>query len=299
MGTIVILSLSFALSCSDQSIPSWVSHGGPGVREFWKEVSVLDLDRDLVRELMESIDQEDKRKDLVQGLIRSCKENRVDIVAFVQQMVQNQVLPKGSGYWDVGISEMDLLRWLPKASDPCVDEWILNFARSKFAGSTVKSWDDSSYLTGLLRVVGATKRDNALEFLLLVQSEAFWNTDSAPTLELSATENSTVDEASQSAKNVLRQEAVRAISESGAERAIEILGTGKDIAPDLQGMLDDCFLVAVRRHVGIYGFAEWRGAKLSKAKLAEIKKIYAKYGKEYTPLKENKRMRNISPPHHP
>ena len=174
-----------------------------------------------------------------------------------------------------------------------------NFARSKFAGSTVKSWDDSSYLTGLLRVVGATKRDNALEFLLLVQSEAFWNTDSAPTLELSATENSTVDEASQSAKNVLRQEAVRAISESGAERAIEILGTGKDIAPDLQGMLDDCFLVAVRRHVGIYGFAEWRGAKLSKAKLAEIKKIYAKYGKEYTPLKENKRMRNISPPHHP
>ena len=107
------------------------------MREFWKEVSVLDLDRDLVRELMESIDQEDTRKDLVQGLIRSCKENRVDIVAFVQQMVQNQVLPKGSPHWDVGISEMDLLRWLPKASDPCVDEWLLNFARSKFAGSTV------------------------------------------------------------------------------------------------------------------------------------------------------------------
>lgn len=268
------------------------------MREFWKEVSVLDLDRDLVRELMESIDQEDKRKDLVQGLIRSCKENRVDIVAFVQQMVQNQVLPKGSPHWDVGISEMDLLRWLPKASDPCVDEWLLNFARSKFAGSTVKSWDDSSYLTGLLRVVGATKRDNALEFLLLVQSEAFWNTDSAPTLELSATENSTVDEASQSAKNVLRQEAVRAISESGAERAIEILGTGKDIAPDLQGMLDDCFLVAVRRHVGVYGFPEWYGLKLSKEEMRKIKAIYGKYGKKYTPIKK-KRMRNTSPPHHP
>ena len=134
-------------------------------------------------------------------------------------------------------------------------------------------------------MVGATKRDNALEFLLLIQSEAFWNTDSAPTLELSATENSTVDEASQSAKNVLRQEAVRAISESGAERAIEILGTGKDIAPDLQGMLDDCFLVAVRRHVGLWFSRMAVPSYLGKT--SEIKDI-RKYGKEYT-LKENKR----------
>jgi len=268
------------------------------VREFWKEVSVLDLDRDLVRELMESIDQEDTRKDLVQGLIRSCKENRVDIVAFVQQMVQNQVLPKGSPHWDVGISEMDLLRWLPKASDPCVDEWLLNFARSKFAGSTVKSWDDSSYLTGLLRVVGATKRDNALEFLLLIQSEAFWNTDSAPTLELSAMQKPTTQKEMNEIVNTMRQDAVTAISESGTEYAIEILGTGKDIAPDLQGMLDHSFLVAVRRHVGVYGFPEWYGLKLSKEEMRKIKAIYGKYGKKYTPIKK-KRMRNTSPPHHP
>ena len=299
MVAIVILTLNFTLSCSEEAVPAWVGDMGPGAKQLWNRASALGLDPDIVHEMMAGINSGNRRTEEVQGLIESCKEDGVDIVAFVQQMVQNQVLPKGSPHWDVGISEMDLLRWLPKASDPCVDEWILNFARSKFAGSTVKSWDDSSYLTGLLRVVGATKRDNALEFLLLIQSEAFWNTDSAPTLELSAMQKPTTQKEMNEIVNTMRQDAVTAISESGTEYAIEILGTGKDIAPDLQGMLDDCFLVAVRRHVGIYGFAEWRGAKLSKAKLAEIKKIYAKYGKEYTPLKENKRMRNISPPHHP
>ncbi len=298
MVIVVILSLSFALSCSDEATPSWVKTARPGMREFWKEVSVLDLDRGLVRELMEGIDQGNKRKAVVQELIKACKNEGVDVISFLQELIQAHILPRGGAYWDEGISESDVLRWLAGASNPCVDEWLLNFARAEFAGSVVKSRQDSNYLKGLLRVVGSTKRENALEFLLRVQSEEFWNTDSAPTLDLWVMQEPTQDQVNRKVKNELRYAAVNAISESGTERAIEILGTGEDIAPDLQGMLDDCFLVAVRGHIGIYGFPEWYGAKLSKEELRKIKAIYGKYGKKYTPIKENKRMQNISPPHH-
>ena len=71
---------------------------GPGLREAWEEMCALDLDRALVREMMDGIDQGNQRTGDVQELIKSCKKDGVDIIAFLQQMVQNQVLPKGGDH---------------------------------------------------------------------------------------------------------------------------------------------------------------------------------------------------------
>ena len=48
MVAVVILSLSFTLSCGEEPIPSAVSDVGPGLREAWEEMCALDLDRALV-----------------------------------------------------------------------------------------------------------------------------------------------------------------------------------------------------------------------------------------------------------
>ena len=98
MVAVVILSLSFTLPCGEEPIPSAVSDVGPGLREAWEEMCALDLDRALVREMMDGIDQGNQRTGDVQELIKSCKKDGVDIIAFLQQMVQNQVLPKGGDH---------------------------------------------------------------------------------------------------------------------------------------------------------------------------------------------------------
>lgn len=72
MVAVVILSLSFTLSCGEEPIPSAVSDVGPGLREAWEEMCALDLDRALVREMMDGIDQGNQRTGDVQELIKSC-----------------------------------------------------------------------------------------------------------------------------------------------------------------------------------------------------------------------------------
>ena len=92
--------------------------------------------------------------------------------------------------------------------------------------------------------------------------------------------------------DAIREGAIQAMAESGTERAIEILATGEQIASELHtiGYLDGYFGLAVRRHVGLHEFIprEKYGVELPAETLAEIKRIYAKYGKTYVPVKENK-----------
>lgn len=299
MVAIVILTLNFTLSCSEEAVPAWVGDMGPGAKQLWNRASALGLDPDIVHEMMAGINSGNRRTEEVQGLIESCKEDGVDIVAFLQQMVQDPVLPKGGPHWDEGISEMDVLRWLARASNPSVDEWLLTFAKTRLTGCVVQSEDDVRYLNGLLTVLGKMRRDETLEFLLEVQSAEFWKSDESPKLNLPPVGGIDSSRRNLGAKSQFRQSAINAISLTATPKAIEILGTGREVSPDLHGMLDDCFLLAVRHNVGVYGFPEWYGAKLPKEKLAQIKEIYAEYGKTYTPIKENKREQRMSPPHHP
>lgn len=169
MVAIVILTLNFTLSCSEEAVPAWVDDMGPGAKQLWNRASALGLDPDIVHEMMTGINSGNRRTEEVQGLIESCKEDGVDVVAFLQQMVQDPVLPKGGPHWDEGISEMDVLRWLARASNPSVDEWLLTFAKTRLTGCVVRSGDDVSYLNGLLTVLGKMRRDEALDLQVLLE----------------------------------------------------------------------------------------------------------------------------------
>jgi hypothetical protein len=246
---------------------------------------------------MEDIEKDNQSREQVEEAVQAWKSEGVDIIAFLRETVEAGVLPRGHSHWHEGISQIKVLRWLTRTSLPSVVEWVLGFVKSSFCGS-LESREDVRYLDGLLAVLQDMKRDEALEFLLEVQSAEFWERDGSPKLDLPPAGEIDSSRRNLGAKSELRQSAIRTISLTATPKAIEILGTGKEVSPDLQGMLDDYFRLAVRHHVGIYGYPEWYGVKLSKEKLRKIKAIYRKYGKKYTPIKEDKRMQNISPPHH-
>ena len=297
MRPIIFVVFTLTALSSDARTPSWVTNMGPGAAAFWDRASTHGMKSEHVRTLMEDIEKDNQSREQVEEAVQAWKSEGVDIIAFLRETVEAGVLPRGHSHWHEGISQIKVLRWLTRTSLPSVVEWVLGFVKSSFCGS-LESREDVRYLDGLLAVLQDMKRDEALEFLLEVQSAEFWERDGSPKLDLPPAGEIDSSRRNLGAKSELRQSAIRTISLTATPKAIEILGTGKEVSPDLQGMLDDYFRLAVRHHVGIYGYPEWYGVKLSKEKLRKIKAIYRKYGKKYTPIKENKRMQNISPPHH-
>lgn len=110
-------------------------------------------------------------------------------------------------------------------------------------------------------------------------------------------EDPSSDEENMRAKLMLRISSADAMAASGTERAVEFLGSGKGIAPDLQGTLRDHFFTAVRAYVGVYGLPERYEHRLPADKSRQIKRIYAQYGRKYRPIKEDYRMRRMTPSH--
>lgn len=296
MVIVVTLSLSFALSCSDEATPSWVTNMGPGTAAFWDRASTRGMKAEHVRTLMKDIENDKQSRKQVEEAVQAWKSEGVDIIAFLRETVEAGVLPGGRPHRPEGFTQVKVLRWLTRTSLPSVVQWVLGFVKSSFCGS-LESREDVEYLLGLLEVLQDMKRDEALEFLLEVQSAEFWECDGSPKLDLPPAGEIDSARRNLGARSQLRQAAIHAISMTATPKAIEILGTGKEVSTDLQGMLDDSFCMAVRRHAGICGYPEWYGAKLSKEQLREIKAIYRKYGKKYTPIKEDKHQQNISPPH--
>jgi hypothetical protein len=295
MNTVFLLPLALTILCNVEEIPFWIDSFGTGAVEFWRHASQRGLENDELHDLMGSI--QERRFD--ERDLNKCKEawqaKGVDFVKFLRELVEDDVLPDGKDD-NRGFSQIDILEILALEDDTAVRKWIVSHARESLTcrlAVPIRSRDDEFYVRGLLRVLGKTKRNEALDLLVKVQSECFWSGEGAPRIDMEPLLGGKITSEEENGRvlRAIREEAIQAIAESGTERAVEILGTREGIAPDLHQMvdLDEYFSVAVRRHVGLHEFIprERYGVELPAEKLAEIKNIYARYGKIYKPVKQD------------
>ncbi len=290
----VFLSLALTLLPGVQEPPIWLDQFGLGAEEFWRHASQRGLENDDLHDLMGKIQERRFNKRDLNMCKDAWQAKGVDFVKFLRELVENDVLPEGKNEnW--GFTQIDILKIVALEDDTEVIEWIVSHARESLAkkfAEPIRSRDDESYVCGLLRVLGKTRREEVLDILLNVQSEAFWMGEGAPEIDMEPLLGGEITSERENVRalSTIRRAAVRAISESGTERAIEILATREGLAPNFHQIADEYFRVAVRRHVGLYEFIsrERYGIELPAETLAEIERIYAKYGKTYVPVKEDK-----------
>lgn len=293
MSKVFLLPLALTILCNAEETPFWINSFGSGAEDFWRHALQRGLENDDLHDLMGKIQEGrfDERD------LNTCKEawqaKEVDFVKFLRELVEDDVLPEGKNE-DRGFSQIDILEILALEKDTAVIKWIVLHARESLTNKLaepIRSRDDEFYVCGLLRVLGKTRREEAIDILLDVQSESFWSGEGAPRIDMEMLLGGEITSERENVRalRAIRTEAVQAIAESGTERAIKILATREGIAPDLHQIVDleEYFRVAVRRHVGLYETIsrERYGVELPAEKLAEIKKIYARYGKTYEPVK--------------
>ncbi|MDY0032496.1 MAG: hypothetical protein RBT84_11115 [FCB group bacterium] len=299
MSTVFLLPLALTLLSGVQEAPIWLDQFGLGAEEFLSRASQMGLKEESIRDVMTEIDRSGPPcAASLTKLAESWRAEGVDLFAFLRQLVEDDVLPEARhGRFGRGITWVKVLGALADVNNVGMSDWVLCYARDRLTErfkAGIRSRDDDRCISDLLWVLGRTKRNEAIEFLLKVQSDSFWNSEEAPKIDMEPLLGGEITSEMENVRVVdaIREGAIQAMAESGTERAIEILATGEQIASELHtiGYLDGYFGLAVRRHVGLHEFIprEKYGVELPAETLAEIKRIYAKYGKTYVPVKENK-----------
>ena len=293
----VFLSLALTLLSGVEEVPPWRDQFGLGAEEFLSRASQLGLKEESIRSAMKSLDWPGtSRARSLTKLAESWRAEGVDLFTFLRQLVEDDVLPEARhGRFGRGITWVKVLGALADVDNVVMNDWVVCHAQDRLTEkfrAGIRSRDAEKCITDLLWVLGQTKRNEAIEFLLKVQSESFWMGEGAPEIDMEPLLGGEITSERENVRalSTIRRAAVRAISESGTERAIEILATREGLAPNFHQIADEYFRVAVRRHVGLYEFIsrERYGIELPAETLAEIERIYAKYGKTYVPVKEDK-----------
>lgn len=296
MSMAILFSFFITVSCTTEEIPSWVNELGPGAAEFWSRASALGLPEDCVRDLMKGLEADALRFEKFVELSECWLAKGVNLLDFLRETVESRVLPLGAFGYDPGISQVKVLSCVAYSRDPAATDWVIEHVREELNGP-IQSRTDVDYLVGLLRgPLSHVRSRDAVDFLVEVQTEAFWCGEDAPHLDMAAIGRLTSEHQNAYAVTRIRTNALRAIGESGTEYAIEVLATGDDI--EFCGIeLESAFRDAVRRHLGIWTYPEMYGWEMPEETLAQIQEIYSKYGKTYEPVTPPEGYETLSPPH--
>lgn len=183
------------------------------------------------------------------------------------------------------VSRPVVYSWLAASDDPRAEEFFLNTAAEALC-APVASIEQVDKIP--LIELSATRRGQ--ELLLELQGKEFWH---KRRMHFAESEESRGDVPNLVA--TVQDRAVDTLAASGSTFAIKVFGTGKGVNARFKERLDELFEWAVREHAGVSGVPEWYGQDLPEDALAEINRIFAEYGRTYTP-KEKKNLR-ISDPH--
>ena len=217
------------------------------------------------------------------GLHEHWREQKVDLVPFLVELLEEDGFPRGPRPSSREFSEIDVMRYLARFRDARGNAFLVKRV-NKTLQEAVRTEQAVDFLCDLLVVLGTSQGENGLDILFRVQSEEFWKSNEAPEVEAKAIAGVLSKERRrESMIRRIRTSAIDALAISGTQRAVHAFGTGEGISTCFEDSLNEYFRMAVRYYVGVFKSPEHYGNPLPPEKIEQIEAIYQKYGKTYTP----------------
>jgi len=223
------------------------------------------------------------------------RENDVEIVPFLIHLVESGTLPESGGGAVGSIAEDTVLFWIAALGGEASGEYLLNQAQELMRGS-ITSRLQLGKVQKLMRYLGMTRYEAALDYLFKVQGDDFWESPDAPAIELPASVHRSVAQEKEDAVGHIQVSALQGLAASGTERVIHAFGTGQGVNPAYRVHSDRFFKAAARAHFDIVGMPEWYGQPLPEETLNGLQELYARYGKTYVPEQEREDVQRQSDP---
>ncbi len=265
-------SLSWSGSIPQRPVPDWYS-------TLCHEIGLTD---DQMQMLLHSLTMPawTARPD---GYMKRWQRSGIDIIPILIGLSEQRDPPLWElGPDSIGVRPTVVVRWLGAFRDERATNHLMQKAR-QMLDQGITSPDEEYDLGRLLSALGNSGSNDAENFLLTLQTDEFWQVESAPQIDIPAVETLSTGEMNERCKSSLKQYAFSALAKTGSERVLHALATGEGLNPCFADQFSYSFKEAARRNVGIVGYPEVLGIPLSAENHRELRAIYRKYDKEYKP----------------
>lgn len=192
----------------------------------------------------------------------------VDIVPFLLGLRE---LGPESGK-EAGISQSTLVLWLALTHDQRANEHLLATYR-ELLQTPIRTRGERYFLIRMTYSLGLTNSEAAIDLLFRVQSDDFWESDSAPAIESAETdEGASISDVNDFIDHI-KGMALQALANTGSDRVVKALGTHEGIARSQLDVADALFRVAIESKEGLPDVAKWREKGLPERKLNEMRAL--------------------------
>jgi len=121
--------------------------------------------------------------------------------------------------------------------------------------------------------LGLTKSEAAVDLLLEVQGNEFWQKDSDPDMEQKEKGENSPSSDEEAFISDVSEMAIRALANTGSDRVIQAFGTYEGIARSQRHLADGLFRVAIESKDTLPDVEKWREKGLPERKLAEMRAL--------------------------
>ena len=188
----------------------------------------------------------------------------VDIVPFLLGLRQSGAeLGKATG-----ISQSTVVLWLALCHDERANAHLLGTYRE-----LLRTQGDPYLLSRMTYSLGLTKSEAAVDLLLEVQGNEFWQKDSDPDMEQKEKGENSPSSDEEAFISDVREMAIRALANTGSDRVIQAFGTYEGIARSQRHLADGLFRVAIESKDTLPDVEKWREKGLPERKLAEMRAL--------------------------
>ncbi len=221
------------------------------------------------------------------GTIERWKSADVDLIPILVTLTEQREPPLlGSSPEQLEVYVRRVYRWLGLLGDERASDHLLRMTDEALAKG-VSSKEEAALLGNLFIALGFSGSDKAVDLLWKAQTDAFWQGEEAPVIDLPAYDTRTAEQATREYMESLRSYAFRALATTRSERVLHALATGEGLNPRFADEFDVEFKYAARRCAGVVGDPERYGIALSQERDEKLRAIYEKHGKEYKPTPVN------------
>jgi len=169
-----------------------------------------------------------------------------------------------------GPSQSTVVLWLALTHDQRANEHLLATYRELLQNRTPH---DPYFLSRMTYSLGLTKSEAAVDLLLEVQNDEFWQNDSTSYSEQNKTSEESCEFDEQAFIMDVRGMAMNALANTGSDRAIRAFGAYEGIDRSRLTLADGLFRVAIESKDTLPDVEKWRKEGLPERKLNEMQAL--------------------------